>query len=73
MRYADLIEAELRQITPGDLLELDQLARARDWVRSGAELCRRAPPATPPMHLVSYFPVVTEACILLGDHISSGL
>ncbi|TVS00709.1 MAG: NUDIX domain-containing protein [Rhodobacteraceae bacterium] len=73
MRYADLIEAELRQITPADLLELDHLTRARDWVRSGAQLCRIAPPATPPMHLVSYFPVIDAGHILLGDHISSGL
>ncbi len=73
MRYADLIEAELRRISPVDLLELDHLTRARDWVRSGAQLCRIAPPATPPMHLVSYFPVIDAGHILLGDHISSGL
>jgi len=73
MRYADLIEAELRQITPADLLELDHLSRARDWVRSGVQLCRTAPPATPPMHLVSYFPVIDQGYVLLGDHISSGL
>lgn len=27
-----MIKAELRQIAPGDLLELDHLTRARDWV-----------------------------------------
>ena len=73
MCYADLIEAELRLIAPGDLLELDHLARARDWVHSGAPLCRIAPPATPPTHLVSYFPVIDAGHVLLGDHISSGL
>ena len=73
MCYADLIEAELRLIAAGDLLELDHLARARDWVRSGAPLCRLAPPATPPLHLVSYFPVISAGHVLLGDHISSGL
>lgn len=73
MRYADLIEAELRQIAPGDLLELDHLERARNWVWSGVQLCRTVPPAIPPMHLVSYFPVLDDGHILLGDHISSGL
>lgn len=73
MSYASLIEAELRLIRPGDLLEMDHLGRARAWVRSGAPLCRLAPPASPPMHLVSNFPVVDQGQILLGDHISSGL
>jgi 8-oxo-dGTP diphosphatase len=73
MSYAALITAELRLIRPCDLLELDHLSRARDWVQSGAPLCRIAPPATPAMHLVSYFPVVDKGHILLGDHISSGL
>lgn len=73
MSYAARIEAELRQIRPLDLLELDHLTRACAWVRSGAELCRIALPATPAMHLVSYFPIVDQGHILLGDHISSGL
>ncbi|PZX38006.1 ADP-ribose pyrophosphatase YjhB (NUDIX family) [Roseinatronobacter thiooxidans] len=73
MTYADMIDAELGQIRPVDLLEFDHLTRARDWVRSGAVLCRIAPPATPPMHLVSYFPVIDQEYVLLGDHISSGL
>ncbi|MGP9788855.1 NUDIX domain-containing protein [Roseinatronobacter sp. NSM] len=73
MTYASIIDAELRLIRPVDLLEIDHLARARDWARSGAVLCRTHPPATPPMHLVSYFPVVDQGHILLGDHISSGL
>lgn len=73
MSYADLVLAELHQLAPGDLLELDHLTRARAWVRSGVELCRTAPPATPLLHLVSYFPVVDDGHILLGDHISSGL
>jgi 8-oxo-dGTP diphosphatase len=73
MTYAGIIEAELLQIRPVDLLEHDHLGRARDWVRSGAVLCRVAPPATPRMHLVSYFPVIDQGQVLLGDHISSGL
>lgn len=73
MSYHTLIDAEMSQITPVDLLELDHVQRARDWVRAGAELCRLRPPASPPMHLVSYFPVVDQGQVLLGDHISSGL
>lgn len=73
MHYADLIEAELRQVAAVDLLEHDHLTRARNWVRSGVQLCRTKPPATPPMHLVSYFPVMDQGHILLGAHITSGL
>jgi len=73
MSYPALIAAELCLIQPVDLLEGDHLDRARSWVHSGKALCRTAPPATPPMHLVSYFPVVDQGQILLGDHISSGL
>ena len=73
MTYHTLIDAELSLIKPVDLLESDHLQRARDWVRSGAELCRLHPPATPPVHLVSYFPVMDQGQVLLGDHISSGL
>lgn len=73
MTYAAIITAELHMIQPVDLLEYDHLDRARRWVQSGQPLCRTAPPATPPMHLVSYFPVVDGGHILLGDHISSGL
>ena len=73
MSYAEQIIAELARIRPADALERDHLARAQAWVRSGAPLCRSAPPATPNMHLVSYFPVVDQGHVLLGDHISSGL
>jgi 8-oxo-dGTP diphosphatase len=34
----------------------------------GVPLWRTAKPATPPMHLVAYFPVVDAAHILLVDH-----
>ncbi|SUZ31796.1 hypothetical protein ROE7235_01547 [Roseibaca ekhonensis] len=73
MRYAQTIAQEMRHIRPADLLELDHLARAQAWVASGAPLCRERPPATPPMHLVGYFPVVDHGHILLGAHITSGL
>jgi len=73
MSYAAAITQELRHIRPHDLLELDHLGRAQAWVASGAPLCRLRPPATPPMHLVSYFPVMDHGYNLLGAHITSGL
>ncbi|TVR47262.1 MAG: NUDIX domain-containing protein [Rhodobacteraceae bacterium] len=73
MSYAQQITAELVPIRPADALEHDHMVRALAWVRSGAPLCRTAPPATPNMHLVTYFPVVDQGLVLLGDHISSGL
>lgn len=73
MSYTQTIRQELHQIRPGDQLELDHLARAQAWVASGAPLCRVRPPATPPMHLVGYFPVVDQGHVLLGAHITSGL
>jgi 8-oxo-dGTP pyrophosphatase MutT (NUDIX family) len=41
---------------------------AMNWVTSGAPLFRLEKPATPPKHLVSYFPVVDGEYILLVDH-----
>lgn len=62
------IPAELETIKPFDVLEREHLADALTWVKSGAELCRIAKPATPPKHLVSYFAVVDEGHMLLVDH-----
>lgn len=62
------IRAEIESIVPMDAQEIQQRAAALAWVDSGAELCRLAKPATPPMHLVSYFAVVAEQSILLVDH-----
>lgn len=48
------VRADIAGITPLDALE----ARDRDdtlvWIDSGAELFRRAKPATPPRHLIAY-------------------
>lgn len=62
------IRAELAMIQPHDSIEQEHLAEALAWVDSGAELCRIAKPATPPMHLVSYFAVVDVGHIVLVDH-----
>ena len=64
----DQILSELELIEPFDEVERDHHAEALSWVNSGAELFRRAKPATPPKHLVSYFAVVDEENILLVDH-----
>jgi 8-oxo-dGTP diphosphatase len=52
------IRNELELIEPIDEVERRHHAQALRWVDSGAELFRLAKPATPPMHLVSYFAVV---------------
>lgn len=67
-RYRAHIRCEIASITPLDLLETQHRADALAWVDSGAELIRRAKPATPPQHLVSYFAVVDGPHILLVDH-----
>ena len=62
-------------VTPFDAREAADQADILDWVTSGQQLFRTAPPATPPKHLVVYFiPVdLASGCLLLGDHRKSGL
>src|SRR5688572_23616850 len=72
-RYADgqaraAIRNELESIDPLDALEHRHRSEALAWIDSGAPLFRTAKPATPPQHLVSYFPVVDGENILLVDH-----
>jgi 8-oxo-dGTP diphosphatase len=62
------IRAEVEGIIPVDAVETGQREEVIHWIDSGAELCRRAKPATPPKHLVSYFVVVDGDQILLVDH-----
>ena len=63
-----LIRSQLELIQPTSEAEREQLEDALTWVGSGAPLFRTAKPATPPKHLVSYFPVVDGEYILLVDH-----
>jgi 8-oxo-dGTP diphosphatase len=63
-----LVLAQLECICPASSTEAEQLHDALSWVRSGADLYRTAKPATPPKHLVSYFPVVDGEYVLLVDH-----
>jgi 8-oxo-dGTP diphosphatase len=63
-----IIRSELEFIKPLDALERQHLGEAIAWVDSGAPLFRTAKPATPPIHLVSYFAVVDGESILMVDH-----
>jgi 8-oxo-dGTP pyrophosphatase MutT (NUDIX family) len=64
----ELVRSQLAQIQPLSEAEREQWQDAVNWVESGAPLCRIAKPATPPKHLVSYFPVIDGEYILLVDH-----
>lgn len=67
------IRAEIASIIPLDTRERQDIDACLAWVDSGVELCRLAKPATPPMHLVSYFAIVDDDHILLVDHRNAGL
>ncbi|WP_271009912.1 NUDIX hydrolase [Paucibacter sp. B51] len=64
------IRQEIAAIPAPDETSARDLEAALAWVDSGVELCRRVKPATPPVHLVSYFVVSDEAAgaLLLVDH-----
>ncbi|MBC3908011.1 NUDIX hydrolase [Undibacterium umbellatum] len=62
------IRDEVISIAPHDAMEGDDISRCLAWIDSGVDLCRIAKPATPPMHLVSYFVVVDDGHVLLVDH-----
>ncbi len=57
-------------ISPFDTEEIEHLNFVKRWIHSGAELFRRVKPATPKVHLVSYFVVIdfSQKKILLVDH-----
>lgn len=67
------IRFEVEAIEPVDSMELDTKRGVLEWIDSGAELCRREKPATPPKHLVSYFVLVDGEHVLLVDHINAML
>ena len=62
------IRAEVQAIDPLDEIEREHVRAVLAWIDSGVELCRLEKPATPPMHLVSYFALVDTDKILLVDH-----
>jgi 8-oxo-dGTP pyrophosphatase MutT (NUDIX family) len=65
----------LHTVTPLDTLENEHLNTIFTWLNSTEDVFRRAKPATPSPHLVSYFiPVdLKTGKILLVEHIKSGL
>lgn len=67
------VQALIAGISPCDQREQFDKSDTLHWIASGAELCRRQAPATPPKHLVAYFPVIDGDRILLVDHIKAGL
>ncbi len=67
------IRQEVELIQPLDNLERETKLDVLAWIDSGAELCRRVKPATPPKHLISYFAVVDGNHVLLVDHINAEL
>jgi len=69
------IYALVQNIKPLDQQEQDDIDFASKWIKSGAELFRTQSPATPPVHLVSYFVVIDDAAekVLLVDHIKAQL
>jgi ADP-ribose pyrophosphatase YjhB (NUDIX family) len=67
------IRSEVELIEPMDELEEFSKADVLAWIDSGVEICRRAKPATPPKHLISYFALIDGEHILLVDHINAEL
>ncbi len=63
-----MVRSQVLAIEPFDEIEKEHIADVCRWIDSGAELCRRQKPATPPKHLVSYFVVVDGDYVLLVDH-----
>jgi 8-oxo-dGTP diphosphatase len=61
-------------ITPVDGLELEHITDTLRWLESTDDVFRRAKPATPSRHLVSYVVLLDSAkSILLVDHVNAGL
>jgi len=62
-------------ITPFDALESDHRTDTLQWLESTNDVFRRAKPATPARHLVSYVVVLDRSTfdVLLVDHVNSGL
>jgi len=60
----------LSGIRPGDALEREHRANTLKWLETTNDVFRRAKPATPERHLVSYVVLVDpdDASILLVDH-----
>jgi 8-oxo-dGTP diphosphatase len=62
-------------ITPFDSLESDHRADTLQWLERTNDVFRRAKPATPARHLLSYVVVLDRSAfdVLLVDHVNAGL
>lgn len=65
----------IAELDPFDQVEQRHRAEVLDWIASGAQLHRTAPPDSPPMHLVSYFVPfdARRSKLMLAAHRKSGL
>lgn len=66
----DGIRDSISAIQPLDDIERQHIDFVLNWIQSGVEIFRIEKPATPPMHLVSYFLVFSpeQSKVLLVDH-----
>ncbi len=65
----------IKQISPIDDLEKNNIKNSLEWINSGVELFRIKKHKIPPKHLVSYFVVIDTKAkkVLLTEHKNSGL
>lgn len=70
-----LVHDVVQTIAPLDSLEQQHIDHTLAWLTDTDDIFRRAKPATPPQHLVSYVVLVDpdESGIFLGRHLLAGL
>lgn len=71
----DDITALVATLNPTDPIGREHRSKALAWLATTADIFRRAKPATPSPHLVSYFLLVDRSAerVLLCDHRAAGL
>lgn len=69
------VAAIVQGINPLDQLEREHIEQTLSWLAATDDVFRRAKPATPPRHLVSYAVLVDPEgrAVLLGRHRKAGL
>lgn len=75
MELRDEIFQMIERLRPGDAIEQADQTYVQEWIKSGREIFRREKPASPPIHLVSYFVPIDalERKILLVHHKKANL
>ncbi|HEY3957573.1 MAG TPA: NUDIX hydrolase [Streptosporangiaceae bacterium] len=71
----DAVRRLVSGIAPADETERAHRRDALAWLAGTGDIYRRARPATPPKHLVSYAVLLDprDASVFLGDHVLAGL